>query len=62
MEGDYLQYLQLIKWRSISIRLQLRQRIRDGVEIEHDDPLIRELRMLKVIAGINKFSIKPEQA
>lgn len=57
MQGDYLQYLQLLKWRSIQIRLQLRQRIRDSVEVEHDDPLIRELKMLRVIAGLNKFSI-----
>ncbi len=60
MDGDYLQYLQLLKWRSISIRLQLRQKIRDGIEVEHDDPLIRELKMLRVIARMNKFSISQQ--
>ncbi len=61
MQGDYLQYLQLLKWRSIQIRLQLRKRIRDGVEVEHDDILIRELKMLRVIASMNKFSISPQE-
>lgn len=60
MQGDYMQYLQLLKWRSLQIRLQLRQRIRDGIEVEHDDPLIRELKMLRVIAGMNKFSISSQ--
>jgi len=62
MEGDYLQYLQLLKWRSIQIRLQLRQRVRDGIEVEYDDPLIRELKRIQEIAHMNKFSIRPEQA
>lgn len=61
MQGDYMQYLQLLKWRSLQIRLQLRQRIRDGIEVEHDDPLIRELKMLRVIAGMNKFSISQQE-
>lgn len=61
MEGDYLQYLQLLKWRTLSIRLQLREKIRDGVEVEHDDPLIRELKMLRVILRMNKFSISTQE-
>lgn len=60
MQGDYLQYLQLLKWRSIQIRLQLRQKIRDGVDVEHDDPLIRELKMLRNIARMNKFSLSQQ--
>lgn len=57
MQGEYLQYLQLVRWRTQQIRLQLRHRIRDGIEIEHDDPLRRELKMLINIARMNKFSL-----
>lgn len=62
MQGEYLQYLQLVRWRTQQIRLQLRHRIRDGIEIEHDDPLRRELKMLINIARMNKFSLSQQQA
>jgi len=61
MDFDYLQYLQILKWRSLQIRLQLRQRVRDGIEVEHDDPLIRELKRLGEIAHMNQFSIRQQQ-
>ena len=57
MEGDYLQYLQLVKWRMQQIRSQLRKRIRDEDYPEHDDNLVRELDTLRIIAKLNKLDI-----